>query len=117
MSAGRRRWRVRLAAAAEADFQEVVAWTTARFGRVQARVYARTLMATLDELTEGPSAVGVTARDDIADGILTLHAARSGRRGRHLVVFRVGRDKDGELIDVLRILHDAMDLPRHIPEA
>jgi plasmid stabilization system protein ParE len=30
-------------------------------------------------------------------------------------MFRVGRDGDGETIDVLRLLHDAMDLRRHLP--
>jgi len=40
---------------------------------------------------------------------------RQGRKGRHIVLFRVGPDQDREAIEVLRILHDAMDLQRHLP--
>ena len=31
------------------------------------------------------------------------------------MLFRIGLDHDRETVDVLRILHDAMDLPRHLP--
>lgn len=65
-------------------------------------------------LTDGPDAPGVRQRDEIAPGMRTLHVARQGRRGRHFVVFRVGGD---QVIDVLRLLHDSMDLARHIPPA
>ena len=46
---------------------------------------------------------------------LTLHVARKGRKGRHFVVFRVARDPDHDVIEVLRLLHDSMDLQRHLP--
>jgi len=39
-----------------------------------------------------------------------LHVARRGRRGRHFIVYRC---IDGETIDVIRILHDSMELARH----
>ncbi|NBU77128.1 MAG: type II toxin-antitoxin system RelE/ParE family toxin, partial [Planctomycetes bacterium] len=42
-----------------------------------------------------------------------LHVARQGRAGRHFVVFRAA----GSDIDVLRLLHESMDLPRHLPAA
>jgi plasmid stabilization system protein ParE len=35
--------------------------------------------------------------------------------GRHLLLFRVKKDRPTE-IEVLRILHDSMDLGRHLPE-
>lgn len=108
-------WRVRLAAAAEADFRNIVLWTSDNFGARQARTYSATLSIALRALTKGPIKSGATPRDDIGKGIHTLHVARHGRKGRHFVVFRVGRDIHGEVIDVLRLLHDVMDLPRHIP--
>jgi len=115
VTAGRRHWPVRLAAAAEDDFNQILRWTAEHFGGQQARVYAVTLSAALQELGAGPGVVGVRARSDIAKGLCTLHVARHGRKGRHFVMFRIGRDQRGETIDVLRILHDAMDLPRHVP--
>jgi len=115
VTAGTRSWPVRLAAAAEADFQDILHWTVGQFGEAQARVYAETLSAALDALTAGPTVLGAKARDDIAKGLFTLHVARRGRRGRHFVMFRIGQDRGREVIEVLRLLHDAMDLPRHLP--
>jgi toxin ParE1/3/4 len=64
-------------------------------------------------LEGGPDVLGARAREDIQPGIRPLHVARQGRAGRHFVVFRA----TGSDIDVLRLLHDSMDLPRHLPGA
>ena len=115
MSAGDRPWPVHLAAAAETDFQDILRWTLEQFGEAQARIYAETLSAALESLTAGPNVIGARARNDIARGLFTLHVARHGRKGRHFIMFRVGRDQDRQVIEILRLLHDAMDLPRHLP--
>ena len=117
MRAGERPWTVRLTAAAEADFEEILRWTVAQFGEAQARIYAETLSAALNDLAAGPTIVGARKRDDILKGLITLHVARKGRKGRHFVMFRVGSAPDRDVIEVLRLLHDAMDLQRHLPEA
>ncbi|MBI2800677.1 MAG: type II toxin-antitoxin system RelE/ParE family toxin [Gammaproteobacteria bacterium] len=117
MSAGARGWTVRLTAAAEADFEEILRWTVAQFGEARARVYAGTVSAALNELVAGPTVAGAKKRDDILNGLFTLHVARKGRKGRHFVMFRVGRAPDHEVMEVLRLLHDAMDLQRHLPAA
>ena len=67
-----------------------------------------------DTLHDGPEILGSKPRDEIALGIRTLHVARHGRKGRHFVVFRVA---DEDVLDVLRLLHDSMDLARHLPAA
>lgn len=36
-------------------------------------------------------------------------------KARHFVMFRVTSEKGRENIDVLRILHDTLDLQRHAP--
>lgn len=115
MSAGDRPWLVRLAAAAETDFQDILLWTLEQFGEAQARIYAETLSAALESLAAGPNVIGAGARNDIARGLFTLHVARHARRGRHFIMFRVGRGQDRQVIELLRLLHDAMDLPRHLP--
>jgi toxin ParE1/3/4 len=108
------RWPVRLTAAAEEDFRDILRWTAERFGQAQARSYARTLSAAIEALAEGPSVVGARMRDDVSNGLFTLHVARGGRKGRHLVMFQVGRDRDRDVVEVLRVVHDSMDLPRHV---
>ena len=113
--AGSGTWEVLLAAAAEADFRDIIRWTAEEFGDAQARAYAMSLSAAIESLTGGPSVVGARLRDDIAKGIFALHIARHGHKGRHFVMFRVGKDRDHARIEVLRILHEAMDLARHLP--
>jgi toxin ParE1/3/4 len=108
-------WSVRLAAAAETDFEAIIGWTLDQFGDVQARVYAEVLVSAVEALSAGPNLPGVTARTEIGKHLFTLHVAREGRRGRHFVLFRIDATPERRQIDVLRILHDAMDLQRYAP--
>lgn len=110
----KRHWTVRLAEAAGQDYQAILRWTVENFGRAQARTYAKTLNIALQDLAQGPSLTGVRPREDIGPGIHTLHVARRGREGRHFIVFRVDPSPDAPVIEVLRLLHDSMDLPRHL---
>jgi toxin ParE1/3/4 len=104
-------WTVRLARRAEADFFEILQWSAANFGQRQARVYAETLSLAIGALAQGPEVLGARCRDELGEDIWTLHIARQGRKGRHFVVFRVS---GATTIDVLRLLHDGMDLERHV---
>jgi toxin ParE1/3/4 len=116
VSAGPQRWALRLSAAAETDFSDIIGWTVERFGEAQARVDASTISAALAALAaEGPATTGAKPRNDIAKGLLAIHVAREGRKGRHFILFRAGRLEQDDIIDVLRILHDSMDLARHLP--
>ena len=110
-------WTVRLSAAAEADFRQILRWTVERFGSAQARVYADTLSSALKALGAGPDIVGVKERPEIGSNIRTLHVARNGRKGRHFILFRVGGSEGKNLIDVLRLLHGSLDQERHLPPA
>lgn len=109
-----RRWRVRLGAAAEVDFANILKWTTQNFGARQSRVYRDTLLQVIGELADGPNVAGSKARDEIMGGLRTLHVARRGRRGSHFLMYRVAAKST---IEIVRILHDRMDLRRHVPSA
>lgn len=113
----KRRWTVRLADAAGQDYQAILRWTVENFGRAQARTYAKTLSSALQDLSQGPTLAGVRPREEIGPDIHSLHVARHGRKGRHFVVFRLALPPDSHVIEVLRLLHDSMDLPRHLPAA
>lgn len=110
-------WTVRLSAAAEADFRQILRWTVDNFGSAQARAYADTLSSALKALCAGPSIIGVKERPEIGTNIWTLHVARNGRQGRHFIMFRVAAAPGSKVIDVLRLLHDSMDLERHLPQS
>jgi toxin ParE1/3/4 len=109
-----RQWRVRLGATAELDFANIHKWTTENFGARQSRVYRDTLVQAIGELAGGPDAAGSRPRDEIMAGLRTLHVARRGRRGSHFLMYRVA---PMGTIEIVRILHDRMDLWRHIPPA
>jgi toxin ParE1/3/4 len=108
------RWTVLLAYQAEQDFAEILQWTVRAFGRTQAETYGQILGRAIEALSEGPEVPGSKARDYIFPGIRTLHVARQGYKARHLIVFRRG---SGQSIEVLRLLHDSMELARHLPDA
>ena len=106
-------WTVRLGQQAEQDYVQILQWTVKTFGEGQASTYAETIALAIEALEGGPDIWGVRVREDIQPGIRTLRVARQGRAGRHFVVFRAA----GSDIDVLRLIHDSMDLPRHLPVA
>ena len=108
----RTQWRIRLGAEAEKDFAHILKHTRDNFGDRQVAIYQRTLLEALALLENGPDAPGSAARDEILNGLRTVHVARRGRRGRHFIMCCAA---DDQVIEVLRILHDAMDLARHIP--
>ena len=52
-------WTVRLSAAAEADYRQILRWMIENFGSAQPRNYADTLSSALQALGTGPSIMGV----------------------------------------------------------
>ena len=109
-----RKWRVRLGAAAELDFANIIKWTTENFGERQSRIYRDLLVQAISALADGPDIAGSKARGEIMSGLRTLHIARHGRRGSHFLMYRA---TPGMTIEIVRILHDRMDLQRHLPPA
>jgi toxin ParE1/3/4 len=91
----------------------IVEWSRRRFGPEQARRYRAIVLATARELENGPVQPGTRDWGHIAPDLRAIHVARHSRQGRHYVVYRVSPD-DAGVIDIVRILHDAMDFARHL---
>ena len=104
------RWTVRLTASADQDIQDILRWTRNQFGEYQAQAYSTTLFSAVKALADGFQTIGLKHRPEIGKDIYTLHVARSHKKGRHFVVCRLARNHE---VDVLRLLHDAMDLEQH----
>jgi toxin ParE1/3/4 len=107
------RWRPTLTPRANEDLFEIVDWTAEHFGLAQAEAYREVILAALRELEAGPDVAGARRRGDILTGLMSLHIARHGRHGRHLILYRAKPDEP--VLEVLRILHDQMDLVLHLP--
>lgn len=105
-------WKVRLTDQATQDIEDILDWTLQQFGSRQLDIYTDAINDTLEVLNEGPTAVGVRWHPELGEAVATLHVARQGRHGRHLVVFCA--NQNAKTIEVLRILHDSMDLARHL---
>lgn len=104
---------IRVARLARQDMVDILAWTREHFGARQQATYARTLALAMRTLANGQEVVDARSAEYIAPGIRLLHVARGQRKGRHVIVFRV--DASNDCVDVLRVLHDSMDLVRHVP--
>ena len=103
-----------MSASAEADYRQILRWTVDNFGSMRARTYADTLTCAIKALNTGAEIIGVKRRSEIGTNIRTLHVARNGRKGRHFVMFRVIRAQGKNIVDVLRLLHDSMDLEHQL---
>jgi toxin ParE1/3/4 len=109
--------------AAERDIQAILAWTHEQFG-VRGRLrYEALLVRAIHDVVENPQRTGSQARPEIAPSAWTYHLWHSRdrveppgdrvHRPRHVLLYRIG--KDGQ-VEIGRVLHDAMDLARHLPD-
>ena len=114
--------KLRVSAPAETDIEDVLEWSDDHFGELARARYAALIAAALRAIAEDCERVGVTERPDLGKGVLTYHlhfsrklvpALRSRVQApRHLLVFRLAEDG---AIEVARLLHDSMELERHLP--
>ena len=98
-------------------------WSQARFGERAAARYRELLKQALGDIAADPERPGSKQRPDLARDVRTYHLifSRHRTRGELGVVqqprhFLVYRRRGENLIDVVRILHDARDLERHLPK-
>ena len=99
-----------MAPAANMDLADISAWTARHFGKAQARSYTNGLLATADRLRGGPFLIESRDCSVATEAFRSLHMTRPGR---HILIYHV-TDADRRVIEIVRILHDAMDLPRHL---
>ena len=115
--------RYRLSEAAQGDVINILAWTHEQFGDVARRRYESLIVAALRDVAAQPDRSGSLARPELGAGVRSWHLRLSRnhvsggapvvRRPRHFLVYRVEPD----LLVVGRVLHDAMELARHMDPA
>lgn len=94
---------------ARADLQSLLRWTEGRFGPRKGADHAAAVQEKLLHLRGGPEPLGSGVAQP---GRTDLRKLPLGRRYRHLLIYRALPDRR---ILILRILHDSMDLARHLP--
>jgi toxin ParE1/3/4 len=108
-----------LTANARRDLVSILSTSRAQFGEVVQHKYRLLLEQAVADLAADPSRRGVRQSPGVADDVWIYHsrfaAARTPGKGRisrprHVLAFQLR----GETVVILRILHDAMDFPRHL---
>ena len=112
--------RYRLSAAAQADVIDILAWTNQQFGEAARVRYERLIVAALRDVSTQPDRPGSIARPELGAGVRSWHLRLSRahitqgtdavHRPRHFLVYRL----EPGLLVVGRVLHDAMELVKHL---
>lgn len=114
--------RYRLSAAAQTDIARLLAYTQSEFGECIRERYQNLLVTALRDLSADPERIGSMPRPELGKDLRSYHlrhsrerAATTGemiRKPRHLTLYR---HMQPEVIEIVRVLHDAMELERHLP--
>jgi toxin ParE1/3/4 len=95
--------RLRLSRLALRDLEDIHGYTLDQWGEDQADQYSSQIADALEQITRAPERWRL--RNEIHPG------CRARLSGKHAILYRV---RDGQ-VEVSRILHGDMDLPRHVP--
>ena len=93
-----------LTAAAVADLRSICDYTVETWGKEQESRYLDALWTRLEEILADPERW--RRRDDLFPG------CKIAAQEKHVILFRL----EGDVLQVVRILHSAMDFRRHIPD-
>jgi len=104
---------VRFSADADRDITAVGEWTLENFGARQRAAYATLINLAIQEIASNADTPLARRRPDLGREVSVMPIARTGRPARHILVFRMHANND---IEILRLLHDSMDLPRHVQD-
>ena len=103
------------------DLDAIYAYTEERYSQRQADQYEQLLSQSLKDIQHDPYRPESKDRTDIGSGLRSLHTRHSTSRSgtevknpRHVVIYYLPNE---DQITVSRILHDSMDVQRHISEA
>lgn len=110
---------IRLAAAAQADIAAVLDWTEQRFGAAARQRYGILIGTGLRDIADDPDRPGSAGRPELGPSVRSYHLRHSRERAggvvrapRHFLIYR---RLQPNLVGVGRMLHDAMELARHLP--
>ena len=112
-----------LAPAAERDIEQILAWSHEQFGELARLRYEELLVCAIQDVVADPERAGSHHRPEITSAARTYHLRNSrehvsraeGRvlRPRHFLLYRTL--PDGQ-VEIGRVLHESMDLERHLSQ-
>lgn len=90
--------------AALSDLRAIRDYTLEKWGEEQEEKYLDEMWTRFEEILKDPQRWRF--REDL------FPACQLAPQGKHVILFRV----EGDLLQVVRVLHSAMDFKRHIPD-
>lgn len=108
----------RLTHTAQTDISSILAWSHDQFGEEARKRYEALMTTAIRDAATRSDDVVRKDRPELGDGGFSWHLAHSRirspggnvRRPRHFLICRY----DGDVLVVGRVLHDAMELRRHL---
>lgn len=111
-------YRLKLAAQAEQDIEDLLSHTSEAFGVAARERYEALITRGMLDIAENPLRPESLDRSDLRAGIRSLHLMRSRHRAlgrvkkpRHVLFYRLQGQRT---IEIVRVLHDSMDFVRHL---
>jgi toxin ParE1/3/4 len=89
--------------AAIADLKSIRNYTLDQWGPDQEQAYMDAMWSKFEELTSAPERF--RNREDL------FPECQIAAQGKHVILFRVN---DGDILQIVRVLHSAMDYSRHV---
>ncbi|MDR1213075.1 MAG: type II toxin-antitoxin system RelE/ParE family toxin [Propionibacteriaceae bacterium] len=113
--------RYRLSHTAVADIDAILLRSGRHFGEPARRRYAALIAAGIRDVAKNPSGADTRSRPELGDGVRSYHLRQSRahttggavHEPRHFLIYRV----DAGDVVIGRVLHESMDLERHIDSA
>lgn len=116
----RSKYALNVSSAARRDLRSIARWSLKEFGETAAQRYRDLLDCALNDIASDPHRPGVRAHSNLPGGTLIYHLSLSRERARsdlgtvktprHALVYRVS----GQVVELLRVIHDSRDLVQHL---
>lgn len=108
-----RPFHARLSGPARQDIVDVLRYTFDQFGEMQQDTYRDLIEDAIAAIEEEPKQAPSKQRDGLSEETWVRPIRKPGKHARHILVYRIAEDG---LIEVGRLLHDAADIERHLPD-
>ena len=105
----------RLTRLASSDYADILDWTRQRYGKAQAVAYKKLLDRAIEKVAADPNHAGSRIRSEFGAGFRSMHAGLAASRrsaAHHIIIYRTAPD---DIVEIVRIFHDAMEISRHLP--
>jgi toxin ParE1/3/4 len=99
-------YNIRFTEQADSDLLNIYIYTHRNWGAQQATRYTDLMREALQKIAKKPNRIGTVDRSYLCPGYRSYH------QQRHLIFYRV----EGNYVEILRFLHDSMDITNHFPE-